>query len=150
MLINLDETFERLFDRDNTTAYEALKELQRASEETDGVYAYMDRLGEMLKSDNSYIRTRGLTLIAYNARWDKNFKIDEIIDEYLKHIVDVKPITARQCIKLLPIIAREKPELKMDILTALQKADISRYKDSMRGLVYQDILNSLKVIQEIS
>jgi len=48
--------------------------LQKESEETDGGYSYMDRLSDMLNNDNSYIRTRGLTLIAYNAKWDKNYK----------------------------------------------------------------------------
>ena len=85
----------------------------------------MDRLSDMLDSDNSYIRTRGLTLLAYNVKWDKNYKIDEVIDKYLKHITDVKPITARQCIKLLPIIAKHKPELKNDVLSALHNANIS-------------------------
>ena len=91
----------------------------------------MDRLSDMLDSDNSYIRTRGLTLLAYNAKWDKDYKIDEVIDKYLKHITDAKPITARQCIKLLPVIAKHKPELKNDVLSALHKADISIYEDSM-------------------
>ena len=91
----------------------------------------------------------GLLLLAYNARWDKEYKIDEIIDEYLKHIIDVKPITARQCIKLLPIIAESKPELKNDILSALYKADISFYDDSMQPLIYKDIQKSLKEIQKI-
>lgn len=50
--------------------------MQKESVETDKVYPYMDRLGDMLDSDNSYIRTRGLTLIAYNARWDKDNEID--------------------------------------------------------------------------
>lgn len=68
----------------------------------------MDRLNDMLDNDNSYIRTRGLILLAYNAKWDKDYKMNEIIDKYLKHITDVKPITARQCIELLPIIARYK------------------------------------------
>lgn len=66
----------------------------------------MDGLSDMLDSDNSYIRTWGLTLLGYNAKWDKNYKIDEIIDKYLQYIKDVKPITARQYIKLLPLIAR--------------------------------------------
>lgn len=44
----------------------------------------------------------------------QNDKVDEIIDEYLKHITDVKPIIARQCIKLLLIMAKHKPELKND------------------------------------
>ena len=109
----------------------------------------MDKLADMIDSDNSYIRTRGLTLIAYNAKWDKDNKIDEIIDEYLKHIEDVKPITARQCIKLLPMIVKNKPELKCDIVSALQKADISIYADSMQPLVYKDIQNSLAEIEKL-
>ena len=108
----------------------------------------MDRLSDMLDSDNSYIRTRRLTLLAYNAKWDKDYKIDEVIDKYLKHITDAKPITARQCIKLLPIIAKHKPELKNDVLSALHKADISIYEDSMQSLVYKDIQKTLKVIQK--
>lgn len=149
MPVNIAETFELLFDKNNNIAYKALKELQKESEKTNSVYVYMDRLGDMLDSDNSYIRTRGLVLLAYNARWDIDNKIDEIIDEYLKHITDVKPITARQCIKLLPMVAREKPELRNDICSALQKADISFYDDSMQPLVYKDIQKALKEIQKL-
>ena len=146
MSLNIEETFESLLDKNNNVAYKALQKLQKESEETDCVYPYMDRLSEMLDSDNSYIRTRGLTLIAYNSKWDKDNKIDEIIDKYLKHITDVKPITARQCIKLLPIVAKYKPELRIDIISALHKADISIYEDSMQPLVYKDIQKALKEI----
>lgn len=149
MSIDVEKTFELLFDKNNNAAYKALQELQKESVETDHVYPYMDRLGDMLDHDNSYIRTRGLTLLAYNAKWDKDYKIDEIIDKYLKHITDIKPITARQCIKLLPMMAKDKPELKNDILSALQKADISFYDDSMRQLVYKDIQKALKEIQKL-
>lgn len=148
MSVNIAETFELLFDKNNDVAYKALQELQKQCEETDCVYPYMDRLSDMLDSDNSYIRTRGLTLLAYNAKWDKDYKIDEVIDKYLKHITDVKPITARQCIKLLPIIAKHKPELKSDILSTLHKADISIYEDSMQSLVYKDIQKALEIIQK--
>ena len=47
---------------------------------------YSDRLSDMLDSDNSYVRTRGLTLLAYNAKWDKDYKIDEIIDKLGLHV----------------------------------------------------------------
>ena len=80
---------------------------------------------------------------------EEDYKIDEVIDKYLKHITDVKPITARQCIKLLPIIAKYKPELKNDILSALYKADVSVYDDSMQPLVYKDIQKALKEIQKL-
>lgn len=143
---SIETLFERLFDKNNSTAYAALQALQKESERSDKVYPYMDKLGDMLDSDNSYIRTRGLTLIAYNSKWDKDYKIDEIIDKYLKHITDVKPITARQCVKLLPIIAKNKPELRNDIVTALKKASISGYADSMRQLVYKDIQKAIAEI----
>lgn len=149
MLGNIGETFKLLFDKNNNVAYKAFQELQKESEETDCVYPFIDRLSDMLDSDNSYIRTRGLTLLAYNAKWDKEYKVDEIIDEYLKHITDVKPITARQCIKLLPIIAKHKPELKNGILSALNKANISIYDYSMQPLVYKDIQKALKEIKKL-
>ena len=140
MEINVEDNFKLLFEKNNNTAYKALQILQKECEESDKVYCYMDKLADMIDNDNSYIRTRGLTLIAYNAKWDKDNKIDEIIE-------DVKPITARQCIKLLPMIAKNKPELKEDIVSALQKADISIYADSMQSLVYKDIQKSLAEIR---
>lgn len=149
MAVNVVEIFELLFDKNNKIAYKALLELQKASEETNCIYLYMDRLSSMLDNDNSYIRTRGLTLIAYNAKWDEDYKIDEIIDKYLQHITDVKPITARQCIKLLPIIAKHKPELRNDIISALHKANICIYDSSMQSLVYKDIQKVVKDIQEL-
>ncbi|MDO5398473.1 MAG: SufBD protein [bacterium] len=149
MQANIEETFELLFDKNNNIAYKALQDLKKESEKTNCIYSYMDRLSDMLDSDNSYIRTRGLILLAYNAKWDTDYKIDEIVDRYLKHITDVKPITARQCIKLLPIIVKHKPELKMDILSALHKANIFIYDDSMQSLVYKDIQKALKEIQKL-
>ena len=68
MSVNIAETFELLFNKNNNVAYKALQELQKQSEETNYVYLYMDKLSDMLDSDKSYIRTRGLTLLAYNAK----------------------------------------------------------------------------------
>ena len=96
MSVTIEETIELLLNQDHQTAYKALQELQKESEEDDRVYPYMDRFSGMLDSDSSYIRTRGLTLLAYNARWDVDNKLDELIAQYLKHITDIKPITARQ------------------------------------------------------
>ena len=46
MSLNIAETFELLFDKNNNVAYKALQELQKESMETDCVYPYMDRLSE--------------------------------------------------------------------------------------------------------
>ena len=52
--VNIAETFELLFDKNNSVAYKALQRLQKESEKTDCVYPYMNRLSDMLDSDNSY------------------------------------------------------------------------------------------------
>lgn len=146
MADHVKELTELLLKKDNNAAYQALKELQEMSEETNAVYAYMDLFADMIESDNSYIRTRGLLLIAANAKWDEDNKIDEVIDRYLEHITDVKPITSRQCVKVLPLIAEYKPELREDIIAALKQADLSFYADSMRPLVMKDIEEALEKI----
>ncbi|MDY3928397.1 MAG: SufBD protein [Clostridia bacterium] len=145
-MTKLQELINSLFDKNNTVACGAMKTLAELSEKSDEVYAYMDTFAEMLESGNSYVRNRGLRLIAVNARWDNEFKIDEIIDDYLKHITDKKPITARQCIAYLPEIAKYKPDCREEILTALNRADISHYPDSMRSLVFKDIKNAIREV----
>lgn len=50
---------------------------------------------------------------------------------------------------LLPIIAKHKLELKNDIFSALHKADIFIFDDSMQPLVYEDIQKALKEIHKL-
>ena len=143
---SVTELIERLYYNDTKAAYEALQLLEAESEKSNAVYKFFDKFAEMIEDRNSYRRTRGLTLISVNAKWDTENKIDEIIDKYLKHILDEKPITARQCIKVLPNIAKYKPELVECITEALRKADTEVYNESMRPLVYKDIISTLKKI----
>lgn len=144
---SIAELIERLYSKDSKVAYQALQMLETESEKSNTVYEFFDKFAEMIENSNSYIRTRGIILISVNAKWDTENRIDEIIDDYLKHILDEKPITSRQCIKALPSIARYKPDLVECIREALMKADMEIYSDSMRTLVYKDILSSLKKIK---
>ena len=127
----------------NRDAYRALQSLQEASDLDDAVYAHIDTFIEMMHDSSSYVRTRGLTLIACNAKWDEAGRIDEIIDEYLNHVTDDKPITARQCIKSLLKLFEAKPHLVPRIASSLRHADISRFADSMRPLFQNDICDAL-------
>lgn len=145
----LEEMVNALLGKDHNQAYRIFQQLEQWSREDSEVYFFFDRFAEMMEAENSYVRNRGLLLIAANARWDEDNKIDEIIDEYVRHITDVKPITARQCVKALPEIARYKPDLEDVILKALTYADVSRYADSMRPLVEKDIQAAVLEIQKI-
>lgn len=146
---NLYNLVDGLINSDDKNAYQCLKLLEKESSQSNAVYSFFDVFADMLNSANSYIRTRGIVLIAANAQWDVDYKIDEIIDNYLLHITDDKPITARQCIKALSIIAKCKPDLRQDIVNALHRANVSRYKESMQSLVLKDIQKCLGEIQKL-
>lgn len=147
MSAGIEELLELLTSRDNSQAYRALKALEATSAESNRLYPHMDEFIAMTGSSNSYIRTRGLAMIAHNAKWDADGKIDGIIDEYLEHITDEKPICARQCIKTLPLLAEAKPALAPKIVSALRDASVTCYPDSMRPLVQKDIRDSLLAIE---
>lgn len=136
----------RLRDRDNQAAYEAARELAEISGQSDAAYRYMDEFIDMMDSAHSYVRVRGMMLIAANAKWDGACRIDGIIGRYLSHITDPKPSTARRCISLLPEIARCKPALKEVILYSLRQAEVSQYPDTIRGLVLNDINRAIEAI----
>ncbi|MDD5486674.1 MAG: hypothetical protein PHW65_03880 [Dehalococcoidales bacterium] len=140
---------EGLASSNDGQAFQFLKLLEEKSSSSSQVYPFFDNLAEMLDSDNSYIRARGILLIAANAKWDTENKIDGIIGKYLNHITDEKPITARQCIKSLPAIAKNKPNLRNVIKEALSCADLSKYKENMQSLILKDIQKTLDDISEI-
>lgn len=141
--LNIAEKVRMLRCANNREAYRALQSLQEASDLDDAAYTHIDAFIEMMRDSNSYVRTRGLTLIACNAKWDEEGKIDGIIDEYLGHATDNKPITARQCIKSLPKLAEAKPHLMPYIASSLRQADTSQYADSMKPLIQNDIRDAL-------
>ena len=146
ILSNIQELVSGLKDKNDKYAYKCLKQLELESLNTDAVYSYFDLFSAMLDDSNSYIRTRGILLIAANAKWDSDYKIDEIIDRLLKHIMDDKPITARQTIKALPVIAKHKPDLIDNICNALHKANPQIYRGSMQPLICKDIQETLRKI----
>lgn len=143
---NTAELVSELFLKDNNIAYSALKKLEEESKENNELYEFFDRFAEMIDNKNSYIRTRGLLLVADCAKWDSENKINEIIDKYLEHVTDEKPITSRQVIQALPKIIKYKPELKEKIKKALDNADVSKYKESMAPLIIKDINSVLEII----
>jgi len=80
--MDIDKQIEMLLGSDNKKAYNVLKELIEVSKLSNDLYSYFDIFVEMMNNqDNSYIRTRGLRLIAYNSKWDTNNKMESIIEK---------------------------------------------------------------------
>lgn len=90
------------------------------SHESNKWYSHFDEFASLLNHPSSFVRNRVLFILAANSKWDVDNKFDEIIDEYLTHVTDEKPITARQCIKALVEIGENKPNLREKILAKLE------------------------------
>lgn len=116
------------------------------SRESDGWYSFFEEFASLLSHPKSLVRNRALTILAANARWDEEDRFERILPEYLAHITDEKPVTARQCVKALAEVGRSKPQLVPAIAAALRGAELSRYKDSMRPLIEKDIRETLTAL----
>ena len=110
-------------------------------------HEYFDKFVSLLEHPKSLVRNRALYILAANARWDIDNRFDLVISDFLTHITDEKPITARQCIKALAQVGLAKPQYISRILESLKSADLSKYKDSMRPLIEKDIAETEKILQ---
>ena len=116
------------------------------SQDTDEWYEYFDEFASLLNHPKSLVRNRVLYILAANAQWDDENRFDSIISDYLAHVTDEKPITARQCIKALAQVGVAKPQYIPRILLCLHEADLSKYKDSMRPLIEKDMAETEKIL----
>ena len=119
------------------------------SRETDEWYPCFEDFAELLNHPKSLVRNRALNILAANVRWDDEGRFDRILLDYLAHITDEKPITARQCVKALALIGTEKPRYIPVILSALERADLSGYKDSMRPLIEKGIRETRETLERV-
>lgn len=142
-----EEIIAGLTAKNDTYACALADRIIAESEETDKWYPYLDAFAALLRHPKSLVRNRALHILAANAQWDSDCRFDDILPEYLAHITDEKPITARQCIKALARIGTEQPRYIPRILEGLHHAELSRYKDTMRPLIEKDILETEAVLK---
>ena len=138
-----------LTGKDAKAAYALAQRITEESRVSDAWYSHFDEFAALLSHKNSLVRNRAITILTANVRWDGEGKFDALLDEFLFHVTDVKPITARQCVAALPEISESKPELIPRIRTALEQADLSGYPDSMQPLVLKDIVAALEKISTL-
>jgi hypothetical protein len=137
-----------LTEKDDKLRYHAFLLLEYRSEQYDDVYPFWNVFCEKLQSSNSYQRSIGVMLLADNVKWDRENKIDNIIQDYLKILHDEKPITVRQCIQSLEKIIPYKEHLHRKIADELMSINIMAIKETMRKSVLVDILSVLAAIRK--
>ena len=146
---DIKELVALLDEKDDKLRYPSLLLLQSRSESVDDVYPYFDMFAAKLKSDNSYQRSIGMMLMAANARWDAQNKLDVILDDYLAGVDDEKPITVRQCIQALEQVIPFKTHLLNRIAQRLMQVDVGALRSTMQKLILLDILHVLLKIRRI-
>ena len=145
----MQDTIAKLTSKDDKYACAVAEKIISESQDTDEWYEYFDTFVSLLNHPKSLVRNRVLYILAANAQWDDENRFDAILPEFLSHITDEKPITARQCIKSLALIGQAKPQYIPRITDALREADLSKYKDSMRPLIKKDIEVTNRTLQNI-
>lgn len=143
------ELIAALTAKDDKYACACAEKIISESRETDEWYEYFDAFAALLSYPKSLVRNRALYILAANVQWDDEGRFEAILPEYLSHITDEKPITARQCVKALAEVGRAKPQYVPAILSALRSADLSGYKDSMRPLIEKDMAETEKALMEL-
>ena len=143
------ELIAALTAKDDKYACACAEKIISESRETDEWYEYFDAFAALLSYPKSLVRNRALYILAANVQWDDEGRFEAILPEYLSHITDEKPITARQCVKALAEVGRAKPRYIPAILSALRAADLSGYKDSMRPLIEKDMAETEKALTEL-
>ena len=138
----------KLTAKDDKYACALADKIISESQETDEWYEYFNDFASLLNHPKSLVRNRVLYILAANAQWDEENHFDLIISDFLTHITDEKPITARQCIKALTQVGSAKPQYIPEILSCLRSADLSKYKDSMRPLIEKDIAETEKKLTD--
>ena len=137
-----------LTSKDDKYACAIADKIISESQDTDEWYGYFDTFASLLNHPKSLVRNRALHILAANAQWDDNNRFDTILSEYLSHITDEKPITARQCIKALAQVGMAKPQYIPRILSCFHGADLLKYKDSMRPLIEKDMEETERLLTE--
>ncbi len=142
----MQEIITKLTSKDDKYAWAIADKIISESQDTDKWYEYFDDFASLLNHPKSLVRNRVLHILAANAQWDDENRFDMILDDYLAHIMDEKPITARQCIKALRQIGAAKPQYIPRIIDCFRSADLSKYKDSMRPLIEQDMTETERAL----
>ena len=137
---------QKLTSKDDKYACALADKIISESQETDEWYEYFDEFASLLNHPKSLVRNRVLHILAANAQWDEENRFDAILSDFLTHITDEKPITARQCVKALAQVGLARSQYIPQILSALHHADLSKYKDSMRPLIEKDIAETVQIL----
>lgn len=145
---DLAQLVEWLSEKDDKLRYQAFLLLEQRSLQTRDVYPFWNVFHQKLGSSNSYQRSIGVMLLAANAKWDDDRRLDEMIGEYLLLLYDEKPITVRQCLQSLSRIVAAKPHLGQIVASSVLAIDLATCRETMRKSILTDMIAVLAAVRK--
>ena len=134
-----EEIFNLLYGKETWDIWRKFQEIESSIDESKLLYGYFDDIEKMLFDEKSYIKMRGFRIICKLSKWDKDNKINNIIDSLLQVLDDEKPTIVRQCLSSLNNLFLYKIDLSEKVENKLKNMNLSKYKDSMKPLIQKDI-----------
>lgn len=148
----IDNLFEDLKSKDNKIRFAAFEKLQQITEQpVDWVYDKWYELVEKLESKNSFQRSIGLILLANLCKSDSEYKMGEILNNYLGNFDDEKFITSRQCIQNVWKVAISNDKFRVKVLEELENTYFENIHINRHGnLIKQDVVFSLYKVFKVT
>ena len=134
-----EEIFNIFYGKETWDIWRKFQEIESSIDESKMLYEYFDDIKKMLLDEKSYVKMRGFRIICKLSKWDKDNKINNIIDSLLQVLDDEKPTIVRQCLSSLNNLLLYKTDLSEKVKNKLKNMDLSKYKDSMKPLIQKDI-----------
>lgn len=134
-----EEIFNIFYGKETWDIWRKFQEIESSIDESKILYGYFDDIKKMLFDEKSHIKMRGFRIICKLSKWDKDNKINNIIDSLLQVLDDEKPTIVRLCLSSLNDLILYKIDLVEKVENKLKNMDLSKYKDSMKPLIQKDI-----------
>jgi hypothetical protein len=106
------------------------------------IYPKWDDFIKLLKSDNTFMKSIGINIIANLTRVDTKNKFDKIFDRFYRLLDDESMITASNIAGLSGVIALAKPKLQTKITNRLMSIDKTHHSLECRNIIKGKVILS--------
>lgn len=131
-----------------SSGFDALKKLEKISQESDVLYPQLEKFISMTGSADYVIRVRGFRLACAQAKWDTENRMEKNLDAMLSVLRDEKPTAVRQALSALSQVVLHKKNLHPQIRRHVLAINPMEYKDTMQGLILKDMNALLREMEE--
>lgn len=132
----LSEVFKGIFSDNAKVKYRCAKVLRNLSQTNpETLYPKWSFFVEMLESENTFLKSDAIFIIANLARVDWEKKFERIFQTYYGLLDDKSMVTAANLVKISPVIAKAKPALQSEVTNRLLSIDETHHGPECKNVI---------------